>query len=101
MRTLTEHLDDLGRMVDSGTGVAKIRNQIAFIGREVAVLETAYARLNEAHSQADGKHRKAVAGLKKQHSKVEAGLKKQIADLKAKIELYDADASHGSVSWQG
>jgi hypothetical protein len=49
MRTLQEHLDDLDRMVDSGTSVAKIRSQIAFIGREVAALQADYANLADNH----------------------------------------------------
>lgn len=42
MRTLQEHIDDLDRMVDTGTAVHKIRSQIAFIAREVAVLQADY-----------------------------------------------------------
>jgi hypothetical protein len=64
MRTLQEHIDDLDRMVDSGTGVHQVRSQIAFIALEVAKLEASYAQLAEAHTKLEGiyealKNRKA------------------------------------------
>lgn len=39
-------------MVDTGTSVPKIRNQIAFIAREVAVLQADYERLAVTNAQA-------------------------------------------------
>lgn len=58
MRSILEHIDDLDRMVDGGSGKPEIRSQIAFIGREVAALVAeheqlaqAYAKLQEAHLQ--------------------------------------------------
>jgi hypothetical protein len=56
IRTLQEHIDDLDRMVDSGTGVPKVRSQIAFIAREVACLEAAYAQLADAHTKLERRH---------------------------------------------
>jgi hypothetical protein len=67
MRTLQEHIDDLDRMVDSGTAIPKIRNQIAFIGREVAALQADYASLAEAHTKLQDEHPKAIAALKEAH----------------------------------
>jgi lysyl-tRNA synthetase class II len=58
MRTLQEHFDDLDRMVDSGTNVAKTRNQISFIWGEVAALQASYAALAEAHTKLQEEHSK-------------------------------------------
>ncbi len=61
--TLQEHIDALDRMVTQGTSVPELRSQIAFIGRELAVIEADYARLAEAcarlqkaHSELDAEH---------------------------------------------
>jgi predicted nucleic acid-binding Zn-ribbon protein len=52
MKTITEHLDDLDRMVDAGnTPKHELRSQVAFIQREVAALQEDYLRLAEAHTQ--------------------------------------------------
>ena len=49
MKTITEHLDDLDRMVDAGnTPKHELRSQIAFIGREVAALEANHHAAIEA-----------------------------------------------------
>jgi len=64
MRTLQEHIDDLDRMVDSGTSVAKIRSQIAFIGREVAALQADYAGLAQAHAEFKQAAQKQIANAK-------------------------------------
>ena len=61
MKTITEHLDDLDRMVDAGnTPKHELRSQIAFIQREVAALEHDYAgavdtatKLQEKQAKAD------------------------------------------------
>jgi exonuclease VII small subunit len=67
MRTLSEHIDDLDRMVDGGAAKAEIRSQIAFIGREVAALEAENAQLIEAHAQLQEAHTK----LQEAHTKLQ------------------------------
>ena len=57
MRTLSEHIDDLDRMVDAGnTPKHEVRSQIAFIGKQVAALEADYACLAEAHAKLQEAH---------------------------------------------
>jgi len=56
MTKLQQHIDDLDRMVDSGTGVPKVRSQIAFIALEVDKIETSYAQLAEAHTKLEGSY---------------------------------------------
>lgn len=84
MKTITQHLDDLDRMIDAGnTPKHELRSQVAFIGREVAALEADYARLAEAH----------------QNAVAERNLK--IKELESKIALRDSGNStlfHGTVS---
>src|SRR5476649_1984793 len=64
MRTLQEHLDDLDRMVDSGSAPKhEIRSQIAFIGREVAALEANYLRLTDDHAKSNEAATKRIAEL--------------------------------------
>jgi len=51
MKTLQDHIDDLDRMVDSGSAPKhEIRSQIAFVGREVAALQAGYSALAAAHT---------------------------------------------------
>jgi predicted nuclease with TOPRIM domain len=64
MKTLTEHLDDLDKMVDGRADIDKIRSQIAFIAREAAALEADYTRLAQDHAQVNEAHAK----LEKEHS---------------------------------
>ena len=62
MNGLTNHIDDLDRMVDAGnTPKHELRSQIAFIGREVAALQADYARLAEAHATLQDEHSKFKA----------------------------------------
>ena len=51
MKALQEDIDDLDRMVDTGAQKDAIRSQIRLISREVAALETDYARLAAEHSK--------------------------------------------------
>ena len=51
MPTLQELVETLDRMIDGPTSKPELRSQIAFIGREIAVLEAKYAELHEAHTQ--------------------------------------------------
>jgi hypothetical protein len=51
MITLQEHIDALDRMVTNGTSVPELRSQIAFIGREVAALETRYMSAVDDNAQ--------------------------------------------------
>ena len=63
MKTITEHLDDLDRMVDAGnTSKHELRSQIAFIQRQVAALESDHhaaidgnAKLRMAQEERDAK----------------------------------------------
>ena len=43
-------------MIDCGADKPKVRNQIAFIAREVAVVEADYARLAEGYSKLHEAH---------------------------------------------
>lgn len=67
MRTLPEHIDDLDRMVDSGSAPKhEIRSQIALIGKQVAELEADYARLADVYT----KLQEAYSILETQHTKL-------------------------------
>lgn len=50
--TLTEHIDALDKMIVLGSPQPELRSQIAFIEREVAVLEAENANLNFQLSEA-------------------------------------------------
>ena len=56
-------------MVDNGAEKPKVRSQIAFIGREVTVLETDYSHLAEAHEKLKGEKADVDAELAKLKSK--------------------------------
>jgi chromosome segregation ATPase len=90
MRTISEHLDDLDRMVDGGAAKSEIRSQIAFIGREVAALEAEYAQLAEAHAKLQEAH------LQLQASKTETA--KEIADIQAQQARRDSESPRFSGS---
>jgi hypothetical protein len=45
MKSITHHIDDLDRMIDGNAPKHEIRSQVAFIGREVELLETSIAEL--------------------------------------------------------
>jgi hypothetical protein len=79
MRTLQEHLDDLDRMVDSGSAPKhEIRSQIAFIGREVTALEADYARFIDAHTQSERATAKVLEDLQTQNQALVSENKKLI-----------------------
>lgn len=68
MKTLTEHIDDLDRMVDSGSAPKhEIRSQIAFIGREVTALQADNLRLADAHAKLQAMLSEEMAALKAAH----------------------------------
>ena len=65
MKTLQEDIDDLDRMVDTDAPKDAIRSQIRLISREVAQLETDYARLAEAHEKLQAEKAEVDAKLAK------------------------------------
>jgi hypothetical protein len=72
MKTLLEHLDDLDRMIEAGnTPTDKLRSQLAFIGREIAALQTDYASLHDAHAELH-------AGLEERISKLQEKDKREL-----------------------
>lgn len=44
--SLLEHIDALDKMIVLGSSVPELRSQVAFIGREVAVLESENSQLH-------------------------------------------------------
>ena len=68
MQTIQEHLDDLDRMVDAGARKPEIRSQIAFIAREVAVLETELASEKESNAEITAE----LASTKEENTKLRA-----------------------------
>src|ERR1700722_18980426 len=73
--TLTEHIESLDGMVTNRAAVPEIRSQIAFIGREVAALEQAYAKLQHQHEgtlKGNLELSLAYAQEKEQHAKLKA-----------------------------
>jgi regulator of replication initiation timing len=77
MRTLQEHFDDLDRMVDSGTNVAKTRNQISFIWGEVAALQANYSALAEAHLKLQEENSKLKEAAAKSNDRAWDELRKE------------------------
>ncbi len=76
-------------MVDNGIAPKhEVRSLIAFIAREVAVLEAAYARAVEDHFNLKETQTKAEAD----HSKAMSDLQQENSNLKTKIEQ-DAQAT--------
>jgi len=51
MKTLEEHFDDLDRMIDTGAAKPAIRDQIAFIWKQVSTLQMEHAALEQAYQE--------------------------------------------------
>ena len=83
MPTLTQNLDDLDRLVDSGCAAKhEIRGQIALISGEVTALEADYARLAEAHALFQDETAKRIDELETQNRELVAKI--------TRLEDYDA-----------
>jgi hypothetical protein len=78
MKTITEHLDDLDRMVDSGSAPKhEIRSQIAFIGKLVVAQEQEYVSAVESAAKLQEEYAKLKQAQLQRNDRAWDELKKE------------------------